>query len=321
MDYSESLSAVEAAELLKITKNTVYELVKRGEIPSYKVGKKIRIDKLDVEEYINRQKGRVSSGKNNISQDAQQMSSEYINGDSIIAENTNDIIISGQDMILDIIAEKMRENSDSYRILRSNVGSYTSLCDLYNDKISMCSCHLWDGDTDEYNASYVRKLIPGTKAALVNLAYRKIGFYVEKGNPHKIKCWYDLKDKNISIVNREKGSGIRILLDEKLRVLNIDSQYIKGYDNIKKSHFSVAGSIARGEGNVGIGNEKTASEIRGVDFIALQEEKYDLVIKLCDLEKPFIKKVIELTQSGEFKSEIDALGFYDTRDTGRVTIL
>ncbi len=308
MDYKESLSAVEAAELLKITKNTVYELVKRGEIPSYKVGKKLRIDKCDVEEYINKQKGIVATKNNN----------EHVNEQSVLKKE-NDIIISGQDMILDIIAEKMRESEMSYRILRANAGSYTSLFDLYNDKISMCSCHLWDGDTDEYNISYVKKLLPGTEFILINLAYRNIGFYVEKGNPHKIQCWNDLLNEDITIVNREKGSGVRILIDEKLRVNNIDNKNINGYKNIKQSHFSVAASIARGEGNVGVGNEKVTAQVKGIDFIPIQEEKYDIVIKKCDLEKPFFKEVIALIQSKDFKSEVESLGFYDLREIGKVT--
>lgn len=320
MDNNESLSALEAAQLLKITKNTVYELVKRGEIPSYKVGKKLRIDKHDVEEYINRQKSRSCPVRNNNAQDTKLSDKEEVNKVISIEKNENDIIISGQDMILDLIAEKMRENENTYRILRSNVGSYTSLFDLYNDKISMCSCHLWDGDTDEYNFPYVRRLLPGTQFMLINLAYRKVGFYVEKGNPHNIKTWTDLLNKDISIVNREKGSGVRILLDEMMRKHNVRMQDIRGYNNIKQSHFSVAGSIARKEADVGIGSEKVANEVRGIDFIPVQEEKYDLVIKCSDAQKPFWVKLIALIQSKEFKEEIEALGYYDVRDMGKITV-
>ena len=321
MDNNESLSALEAAQLLKITKNTVYELVKRGEIPSYKVGKKLRIDKQDVEEYINRQKSRSYAARNNDADyEKNSDKEEVINKIHGIEKNENDIIISGQDMILDLIAEKMRENESIYRILRSNVGSYTSLFDLYNDKISMCSCHLWDGDTDMYNYPYVRRLLPGTQFMLINLAYRKVGFYVQKGNPHNIKTWTDLLEKDICIVNREKGSGVRILLDEMMRKHNIKPHDIQGYNNIKQSHFSVAGSVARKESDVGIGSEKVGNEVRGIDFIPVQEEKYDLVIKYCDVEKPFFKKLITLIQSEEFKGEIESLGYYDVRDTGKITV-
>lgn len=314
MEIDGSLTALEVAELLKITKNTVYELVKRGELLGYKVGKKLRIDKADVESYINNKKT-----KNN--NQFRVLKNELIDGplnNIKKLENPNDVIISGQDIILDILAETIKEKVSEIRVLRSNVGSYNSLYDLYNDKISISSAHLWDGDTNEYNTAYVRKMLPGISCLLINLAYRNVGFYVSKGNPYKIKTWKDLASKNISMVNREKGSGIRILLDEKLRLNNIDSEQIKGYNLERQSHFAVARSVARGEVDVGIGNEKIAYQVNGIDFISLQEERYDLVIRESDLKYPIYKLIIKTIQSEEFKREIEGLGGYDLKDIGKI---
>lgn len=317
MNSEESLTAIEVAELLKITKNTVYELVKRGELPGYKVGKKLRIDKADVENYINSQK--VSKNNSNLIKSFKEepLKEENLNNTKKI-DNPNDIIISGQDIILDILAEKIREKSNETRVLRFNVGSYASLYDLYNDRISICSAHLWDGDTNEYNTAFVRKMLPGISCLLINLAYRNVGFYVAKGNPHKINTWRDLTKQNISIINREKGSGIRILLDEKLRLNSIKREQINGYNVERQSHSAVARSIARGEGDVGIGNEKAASQVDGIDFVPLQEERYDLVIKESDLKYPIYKLIISTIQSEEFKKEIESLGGYDLKDIGKI---
>lgn len=317
MNSEESLTAIEVAELLKITKNTVYELVKRGELPGYKVGKKLRIDKTDVENYINSQK--VSKNNSNLIKSFKEepLKEENLNNTKKI-DNPNDIIISGQDIILDILAEKIREKSNETRVLRFNVGSYASLYDLYNDRISICSAHLWDGDTNEYNTAFVRKMLPGISCLLINLAYRNVGFYVAKGNPHKINTWRDLTKQNISIINREKGSGIRILLDEKLRLNSIKREQINGYNVERQSHSAVARSIARGEGDVGIGNEKAASQVDGIDFVPLQEERYDLVIKESDLKYPIYKLIISTIQSEEFKKEIESLGGYDLKDIGKI---
>lgn len=317
MDSEQSLTALQVAELLKITKNTVYELVKRGELPGYKVGKKLRIDKYDVESYINNQKITKSNNIQLKILKDEPLKEETSNNIKKL-DNLSDIIISGQDVILDVLAEKIKEKANDIRVLRSNVGSYSSLYDLYNDKISISSAHLWDGDTNEYNTAFVRKMLPGISCLLINLAYRTVGFYVAKGNPCKINTWKDLSKQNISLINREKGSGIRILLDEKLRLKNIDREQVNGYNIEKQSHAAVARSIARGEGDVGIGNEKVASQLSEIDFIPLQEERYDLVIKECDLKYPIYKLIINTIQSEEFKKEIEGLGGYDLRDIGKI---
>lgn len=317
MDSEKSLTAVEVAELLKITKNTVYELVKRGELPGYKVGKKLRIDKDDVENYINNQKVPRNNRNKNIIFNNELVQDEPI--DNIVKlESSNDIIISGQDVILDILAENIREKTNDMRVLRSNTGSYVSLYDLYNDKISVSSVHLWDGDTNEYNTAFVRKMLPGVSCLIINLAYRNVGFYVAKGNPHKINTWKDLTKLNISMINREKGSGIRILLDEKLRLNNISKEQVNGYDIEKQSHFAVARSIARGEGDVGIGNENIANAVEDIDFVPIQEERYDLVIREADLKYPIYKLILSTIRSEEFKKEVESLGGYDLKDIGKI---
>ncbi|WP_252231826.1 helix-turn-helix transcriptional regulator [Clostridium sp. ZBS15] len=313
MDSERSLTALEVSELLKINKNTVYELVKRGELPGYKIGKKLRIDEKDVFEYINDQKSSSRNSKN--------ITKSYLNNNVNINSEfkvENDIIISGQDIILDVLARHIEEKTDNIRVLRSNVGSYTSLCDLYNDKISISSSHLWDGDTNEYNTAYVRRLIPGIPCIIINLAYRRQGFYVAKGNPHNITTWNDLIKNDISIVNREKGSGTRVLLDEKLRLYNVEGESIKGYNFEQSSHLAVASSIAVGDGDLGIGIEKVAHQVSEIDFVPIQEERYDLIIKKSSLKYPLYKLIIEIIQSKKFKKEIKGLGEYDLRDIGKI---
>ncbi|AGF56833.1 putative molybdopterin biosynthesis protein [Clostridium saccharoperbutylacetonicum] len=316
MENQKSLTAVDVAELLKITKNTVYEMVKRGELPGYKVGKKLRIDKADVENYINNQKMPLKYSNPLVLNN--EVAQKETKNNILKFESNNDIIISGQDVILDILAESIRAKVNDIRVLRSNTGSYAGLYDLYNDKISAASAHLWDGDTGEYNLAFVRKMMPGIPCLIINLAYRNVGFYVAKGNPYNINSWSDLVNPNISMINREKGSGIRILLDEKLRAAKIPNEQINGYNTEKQSHFAVARSIARGEGDVGIGNEKIAKQVEEIDFIKLQEERYDLVIKEADLKYSIYQLIVNTVQSEEFKKEIQSLGGYDLKDSGKI---
>ncbi|HEK8845159.1 TPA: helix-turn-helix transcriptional regulator [Clostridioides difficile] len=304
MDSLSSLTPVEVAELLKITKNTVYELIKRGELPSYKVGKKIRVDTKDVEEYINSQK----TGK---------VKDTHFNNKNIDINNNFKIIISGQDVILDILAMSVEKKLDGISTFRSYIGSYNALYELYNGRVSIASSHLWDFETDEYNSTFVKKLLPGIPCVLINLAYRMQGFYVAKGNPKEITTWEDLTKPSITIVNREKGSGTRVLLDGKLRLLNFNGKHIKGYDNEELSHLGVASTVSRGIADVGLGNEKSALQVNNIDFIPLHKERYDLVIKKEDLQNPVYQTIINIINSPEFKAELQGLGGYDLTDTGK----
>lgn len=324
MDLKSSLTPLEVAELLKITKNTVYEIIKRGELPSYKIGKKIRIDMQDVEDYINNQKSNFNTSINHnlntksLNRNAENTIYTLDNNISSKNQSNSEIIISGQDILLDILARYIEEILPDSSVLRSYKGSYNGLYDLYNNKVSIASCHLWDGDKDDYNTDYVRRLVPGTSCVLINLAYRLQGFYVEKGNPLNIKSFEDLTNKNINFVNREKGSGVRVLLDEKLRLLNIDPHSINGYYNEENSHLAVASTVGRGDANVGLGNKKASMQVETIDFIPLQTERYDLIIKKSDLNNPIYQKIISILSSEKFKNEIQGIGGYDLKDLGKI---
>ena len=318
MNLESSLTPLEVAELLKITKNTVYELIKRGEIPSYKIGKKIRIDKHDVEDYINSQKNNIklsNAYKNDIS--TYSFSNDN-NNISLNNKSHTDLIIAGQDIILDILARYIEEVIPDLNVLRSYKGSYNGLYDLYNNKVSIASCHLWDGDNDDYNINYVKRLLPGIPCVIINLAYRLQGFYVTKGNPLNISSFEDLLNKNVKFVNRENGSGVRVLLDEKLRLLKINSDNINGYYNEETSHLAVASKVARGDANVGIGNKKASMQVENIDFIPVQTERYDLIIKENDLNNPIYKTIISIIQSEKFKNELLGIGGYDLKDLGKI---
>jgi putative molybdopterin biosynthesis protein len=143
------------------------------------------------------------------------------------------------------------------------------------------------------------------------------GFYVTRGNPKNIKDWRDLARPDIRFINREKGCGTRVLLDEQLRLLGMDRRF-NGYENEENSHLGVASAVARGEADVGLGNEKASFQARGLDFVPLHKERYDLVIKKEDMDKPPIRAVLDILKSVEFKREIQGLGDYDLSETGWV---
>ena len=222
-------------------------------------------------------------------------------------------------MILDILGRNIESSLPSTKSYRSYMGSYNGLINLYNDKASIASSHLWDWETSEYNVDFVKKLLPGIPCTIINLTYRIQGFYVQKGNPKNIHGWDDLKRyDDINYINREIGCGVRVLLDGKLRELEIPSSKINGYNSEENSHLAVASAVARGKGDFGLGIEKVAKQIDNIDFIPLQKERYDLVIKTENLENPIYKEILSIINSDEFKDELAGLGGYDLKDTGKI---
>lgn len=298
-DSNQSLTPQEVADSLKIAKNTVYELIKRGELKAYRVGNKFRVEPEALARY------------KKISIDGVEETIEPI---KTIQKG---FVICGQDVILDSLSSHLSAKGET-QVLRAYVGSYNGLYALYNNEVSLATAHLWDGDTGAYNEPYVRRLLPGTPAVIYRLVTRTQGFYVKKGNPLNIQSIKDIITKKARIINREKGSGTRVLLDEHLRKLEVLGSTLEGYDNERTSHLAVASAIARGDGDVGLGNEKAALQVADIDFIPLQEEAYDLIIKKEDLLKPLFQKAVEIIQSEGFKREIEGLGGYDVSQMGKL---
>ncbi|MDM5186654.1 helix-turn-helix transcriptional regulator [Bacillus sp. DX4.1] len=301
MDHH-SYTTEEVAKRLKVSKLTVYDLIKKGELPSYRVGRQMRIDAVDLEQYIKQMK----TGK----MQAASIKTEEKSGG-------NTCVISGQDLTLDILAKHIEGHLPSSNILRAYQGSLTSLIKMYQGQGSVVSLHLFDGDTREYNIPYVKRILVGQPCIVINLLARNVGFYVQKGNPKGMQTWADLSNPSIQFVNREKGSGIRVLVDEQVRIQNLAKTSIRGYDWEESNHIGVASQIANGKADVGVGAEKVA-QIVNVDFIPLMTERYDLVILKIEENEQLIETVKEILQSTEFQNELRAIGGYDISKTGQI---
>ncbi|CAH1215886.1 hypothetical protein PAECIP111892_04200 [Paenibacillus auburnensis] len=334
MSENTSYTTEEIARLLKISKLKVYDLIKKGELPSYRVGKQMRVDHTDLEAY--KQNSRSSSntgpqGGTNASS-ATQPATPFVlppatfsvplhlaqpAGYSNKAAGIN-VVITGQDMSLDILASHLERSLPSTRPLRSYAGSLDSLIAMYHGESDIVSTHLLDGDTGEYNLPYIRRLLVGSSYIVVHLLARSAGFYVQKGNPKNIRSWSDLQQKELKLINRERGSGARVLLDEQLRLHSIRAAELIGYDTEENSHLAVAGRVSRGEADVGIGTEKAAKIVDGLEFIPLIKERYDLVMLKKPGNEQWISAVLDILRSSAFKSELSSIHSYDLSDTGRI---
>jgi putative molybdopterin biosynthesis protein len=201
-------------------------------------------------------------------------------------------------------------------VFRSYTGCYNSLIALYNGTVTMAASHLWDSETDTYNYPFIRHLLPGMPVGVFRLAGRKQGLYVKKGNPLKFRDWTDLARPEITMINRERGCGTRILLDQKLKALGINAENIRGYGRESTSHMACASIVAKGGADTGCGCERGAENIAGADFIPLQHEWYDMVFRLQDRDSPALKALIAYISKNEFKQDLELMGGYDLSQTG-----
>lgn len=307
MSDTTSYTPEEVAKILKISRFTVYEMIKRGDLAAYHIGRKVRVEAPDLETYIQRSKKNLPP----LQTSAQQPI------DNPITE-PDSFIIYGQDVMLDILTRHLEKVLPHIRCLRNYAGSIDGLLALYHGTANVATAHLWDSDTDSYNIPYVRRFLPGHRTQVYNLAYRNTGFYVAKGNPKSINNWQDLNRPDLTLINRERGSGARVLLDEMLHVLDIDYRQIKGYSREEMSHLAVASCVARGEADVGIGIEKAALQVNDIDFIFQKKERYDIVLRKEDTDKPHFQTLLTVIRSDIFRNEVAGMGGYDLSQTGQL---
>lgn len=324
------LTAKEAAEILKVRKNTVYDMIKRGDLKASKLGKQLRIRQGDLEFYIQYgSQAKVyqeenSEQKNNIEKVEFERNAQNRTEKNVMANPgfgqagmCDQIIICGQDMVLDLLANRLNQCIGE-NVFRSYKGSYNALYAMYQGEVNVATAHLWHGKTNSYNIPYISSMLPGTDLVVLHLLKRKQGFYVQKGNPKNIQSFEDLKRSDITIVNREPGSGVRVLIDEKLRQAGIPTQEVNGYQDIVSSHLEAAAAVNRGDADVAVGSEKHSLSVPGIDFLFIQEESYDMVIRKEDfLKKPY-QKMIEIIRSSEYQKEVAGLGGYNVENMGKI---
>lgn len=228
------------------------------------------------------------------------------------------LVIAGSDNpLLSVLGDVLRKVHPGRRLVVSPVGSLAGLSVLQRGEAHGAGIHLLDPASGTYNVPYVEDYLRGQQVVLVNLAYQQNGLMVAPGNPKGIKNLKDLGRKDITFINRQPGSGTRVLLDYHLRLEHLEAKDIHGYKNEETTHLGVAERVARGLADVGLGIYAAAKAYQ-LEFIPVAVERFDLCFLREQWETPLVQDLVKVMASEEFRKAAGQLPGYDLKDCGRV---
>jgi putative molybdopterin biosynthesis protein len=240
---------------------------------------------------------------------------ELLRDEQVISRTV--VIVGSHDNTLDLLGNFLTRRFPRFRLTSSNVGSTGGLMALKRGIAHLAGSHLLDPETGEYNTSYIKRLIPDLPVKGLNLVFRQQGLIIPKGNPKGVKGLADLTRTDLTLINRQAGSGTRILLDYRLKELGIEPSTIRGYEDEEFTHMAVAVNVLSGRADVGMGIYAAAKAL-DLDFIPVVQERYDLIIPEKYWEEEMIQALLTVIRSSEYQDAVRAMGGYDMSRTGEV---
>ena len=223
--------------------------------------------------------------------------------------------IGSHDITLDLMAQFLAARNR--RLTSANVGSLGGLIAIRRGEAHLAGSHLLDPQSGEYNLSYIRQYLPGVAVKVIALVGRTQGLLVPRGNPKRLRSLHDLAREDVSFVNRQRGAGTRVLLDYSLDREGISKTDIQGYGQEEYTHLAVAAAVSSGRADCGLGIAAAAQAL-DLDFIALFDERYDLVIPQVYYRDQLLAPLLELLTSPDFRQAVAQLPGYDTEVMGTV---
>ena len=287
----------EVAEYLGINEKQVYALIKEGTIPCTRVTGKWVFPRNLIDEWI------LSTAR------------ESASAQSAVRRTEGHLLAAGSnDPVLDLLMNRL--NYEDFRIFSCNTGSTEGLRLLGEGRSDIAWCHIYDANTGTYNVPYVSSHLADKKIAMLHLFYRETGILVSPEALEKIKKFEDIAS-GVRFVNRQKGSGIRILLDHTLQKKGIETAAVNGYDDEVCTHLEVGLAIKSGKADVGI-SSVAISKLLELAFVPLVRESFDMVVGKDAFFSRGIQAFIETLQAKDFRKIVAPLGDYDFADSGKI---
>ena len=221
------------------------------------------------------------------------------------------VVLSGShDLLLDILEDEMRQQG--FTLIASAVGSLGGLFSLRDGTAHLATSHLLDAESGEYNTPFVERFLSGREVRRVSAVFREQGLMVLPGNPKNVSGWKDLGRPDVFFVNRQKGSGSRVLLDVRLAGAGVAPGEVRGYGREEYTHWAVAMAVQSGLADTGLGIRSAATTM-GLDFVPLEEEEFDFLIPGEHLANPGIEALQTILSSEGFRRRVVELGGYRFR--------
>jgi excisionase family DNA binding protein len=286
------MTVTEVADYLRVRERTIYELVRTQRIPSCKLSGKLLFPKRLIELWV-------------------AQSAEYPQASSHLASPSH-VIAGSQDPLLEWSA---RESKCELATLVE--GSMGGLHRLLSGEALACGVHIVDPETGEYNARASAKSLPGLDFVVIEWARRRQGLVVAPGNPLDLGSIADLGIGGVRVAMRQEGSGSALLFAKLISDAAIDLDSFASAGAPVSSHADVARAVREGKADTGLAIEAVARD-HGLDFIPLQWERFDLVVRRVEFFEPPMQSLLRFAGSAEFQARAESLGGYDTTHTGMV---
>jgi putative molybdopterin biosynthesis protein len=225
------------------------------------------------------------------------------------------LILGSHDLSLDLLGQFLSQRGR--RLSSNNIGSVAGLVALSRGEAHIAGSHLLDPVSGEYNLPYVHQYLPERAITLITLVRRQQGLIVAQGNPYDITGLNDLARKEIRFVNRQKGSGTRLLLDHYLEKNGLSPEEITGYHQEEYTHLMLASVIASGKATCGLGIRAAATALN-LDFIPLDSERFDLIIPTDRLDLDLFQPLLDVLADPNFQRAVESLDGYDASEMGQI---
>jgi putative molybdopterin biosynthesis protein len=294
----ELMNTQQVARYLGINEKKVYALAKAKKIPCTRVTGKWTFPRKLIDSWIEQ------SAVSPLIREHRQ-------------EQRPSLLAAGSDdPSLGILRDLFEQQTKPASFFLNTTGSSGGLAAVRDGIADLATSHILDAATGEYNLPLVKNIL-GTNAVVVQLFGRQLGLVVARGNPMKLQAIGDLARPGVQMINRQLGSGTRLYLDQTLAHLKINSRKLKGYETTVATHLEVGSKVLRGEVDTGLATMTTARML-GLDFVPLARERFDAVIPQERFFSPGIQILLSVVGSREFRGRLEAMGGYDSAESGRI---